>query len=56
MESLGIIPARAGSRPSVSGLWHGGEDHPRARGEQLPIDYEVWGRSGSSPRARGAAC
>ena len=55
LNSSGIIPARAGSRPSGRGgrVDHG--DHPRACGEQLMAARTVPMTAGSSPRVRGAA-
>jgi len=51
----GITPARAGSscvRPFIQrDRW----DHPRARGEQPGIKVMIVRRTGSPPRARGAA-
>ena len=47
-----ITPARAGK---TRGRGRGGAqaaDHPRACGENLPVDYRIWGRTGS-PRACG---
>ena len=51
----GIIPARAGSRPSSKSWRNLIRDHPRARGEQLALYISSCLRLGSSPRARGAA-
>ena len=51
----GIIPARAGSSARRGTRLGRVEDHPRARGEQLPyMDLGSY-LPGSSPRARGAA-
>ena len=52
---VGIIPARAGSRPKSCGDYPSLRDHPRARGEQLIILMISAPILGSSPRARGAA-
>ena len=50
----GIIPACAGSTPSI--LYRAGrrEDHPRMRGEHKRALFLVGGLKGSSPHARGA--
>ena len=53
----GIIPALAGSTPSLSGRPRILRDHPRACGEHLVSGKDVVFRWGSSPRLRGArAC
>ena len=53
---LGIIPARAGSRPQAETNLCSRRDHPRACGEQ-DLDRVVENKdSGSSPRVRGAGC
>ncbi len=50
----GIIPARAGSRPSSDWRCSSAGDHPRACGEQdMCMEYPLL-RPGSSPRVRGA--
>ena len=56
MESrpLGIIPAYAGSTrmsPTGSARWR---DHPRIRGEHVPINVAISLYWGSSPHTRGA--
>ena len=52
---IGIIPARAGSRPHTVGKCSGGWDHPRACGEQVLNRGSLYSMVGSSPRVRGAA-
>ena len=51
---LGIIPARAGSRPDILASQLSRRDHPRACGEQAYDDELMDERPGSSPRVRGA--
>ena len=51
---LGIIPAHAGSRSSVTGRTSPSRDHPRACGEQSKMLTPQAAMSGSSPRVRGA--
>ena len=53
-DGQGIIPARAGSRSSLSSMKPSSWDHPRARGEQLSTPSRESAEEGSSPRARGA--
>ena len=50
----GIIPARAGSRPSMPASRPCRRDHPRACGEQVSSARVVRLSQGSSPRVRGA--
>ena len=49
-----IIPAYAGSTPSVYSATVKLSDHPRIRGEHSPALMPIAGRSGSSPHTRGA--
>ena len=49
-----LIPACAGSTSSTWTRSCAVPAHPRMRGEHLPVDYDWFGRSGSSPHARGA--
>ena len=53
-ESLGIIPAYAGSTPQFSSQCFMNEDHPRVCGEHVDIMLTGQARQGSSPRMRGA--
>ena len=53
---VGIIPAHAGSSRWGSWSHRWAWDHPRACGEQTPIEVLVTKGEGSSPRMRGAAC
>ena len=50
----GTIPACAGSRPPARGRARTSWDHPRVRGEQIPVDGGYAINTGPSPRARGA--
>ncbi len=50
----GLIPAGAGSTPTVSSLVCGGGAHPRRRGEHRGAREAGDGVKGSSPQARGA--
>jgi len=50
----GIIPARAGSRARASRPFRVWRDHPRSRGEHVPIAFDGMSVLGSSPLARGA--
>ena len=51
---VGIIPARAGSRPSFWPAERPSRDHPRVCGEQVWSLGENLNTPGSSPRVRGA--
>ena len=53
-ETLGIIPARAGSRRKRLDRPYRRRDHPRACGEQDGLTDRKHRRPGSSPRVRGA--
>ena len=53
-ESRGIIPAYAGSTAAQRYLFGAVGDHPRIRGEHIPITDGGRGRDGSSPHTRGA--
>ena len=50
----GIIPAYAGSTRSVGRRRTGWTDHPRIRGEHVPVGVQGAGEAGSSPHTRGA--
>ena len=50
----GIIPAYAGSTQDRSDVPHLTPDHPRIRGEHVPVDVERGVSAGSSPHTRGA--
>ena len=50
----GIIPACAGSTPSLASRSARPRDHPRVRGEHTQNRPRCRGPQGSSPRARGA--
>ena len=54
LNGRGIIPARAGSRPSPCGRSGRSRDHPRACGEQQRLVFLALHVKGSSPRVRGA--
>ena len=55
-ESVGIIPADAGSTDWQAWVLDDDEDHPRGCGEHQPIpDWDAT-LGGSSPRMRGAPC
>ena len=49
-----IIPAYAGSTFDSEFLWGPGTDHPRIRGEHVPVSVTPVSRCGSSPHTRGA--
>ena len=49
-----IIPAYAGSTCRPRSARRPCRDHPRIRGEHMPVEVEVESRSGSSPHTRGA--
>ena len=53
---LGIIPAYAGSTPTISGTIPRETDHPRIRGEHERRDEGCGDEDGSSPHTRGAPC
>ncbi len=53
-NEVGIIPARAGSRPFTTSWYPACRDHPRACGEQHEHTLGHVSRMGSSPRVRGA--
>ena len=53
-ELVGIIPACAGSTPSVQRSTSAFGDHPRVRGEHSSSFASFSSGRGSSPRARGA--
>jgi len=53
-RAVGITPACAGSRASIRFALMAFPDHPRVRGEQLPIALAATFSAGSPPRARGA--
>ncbi len=50
----GITPACAGSRPARRRPARAARDHPRMRGEQVPLCDRGRGTRGSPPHARGA--
>ncbi len=52
--AAGIIPACAGSTPTVRRRCRRRWDHPRVRGEHSPTTRPAPSSPGSSPRARGA--
>ena len=54
LDSLGIIPACAGSTPTASSLSTNKWDHPRMRGEHGGLACPSRHGTGSSPHARGA--
>ena len=54
VRHLRIIPARAGSRGTVTSAARAGADHPRACGEQCTGPTSCAACGGSSPRVRGA--
>ena len=49
-----IIPAYAGSTPCQSLRRSSAADHPRIRGEHVPVGVQGAGEPGSSPHTRGA--
>ena len=49
----GITPAHAGNREQSQQIAIGSKDHPRACGEQHPIELKTVATSGSPPRMRG---
>ena len=51
----GITPACAGKRQSVNSKFRLARDHPRVRGEKVPIACTMASAPGSPPRARGKA-
>ena len=53
-QHCGITPAHAGSSILEVIFGKGGEDHPRACGEQFPVPAGVDFDGGSPPRMRGA--
>ena len=53
-SEFGIIPACAGSTGKRERRMGRGRDHPRMRGEHLPLQNKSSYSSGSSPHARGA--
>ena len=52
----GITPACAGNRLLRRTAWHGCQDHPRLRGEQITETLRDGDFVGSPPLARGTAC
>ncbi len=52
----GIIPAYAGSTPSVIAALIAARDHPRVCGEHMTPSDVMPCQTGSSPRMRGALC
>ena len=53
MQSMGIIPARAGFTPTGRTSPRSLTDHPRSRGVYVRRDSVCWAVAGSSPLARG---
>ena len=47
------IPAHAGKTKEFEEAWHGGEEHPRARGENGGEECVIFQHFGTSPRTRG---
>ena len=53
MQSMGIIPARAGFTPTGRTSPRSLTDHPRSRGVYVPLPFALISIMGSSPLARG---
>ena len=53
-RARGIIPADAGSTTSTRRISTSSRDHPRGRGEHVPLHRSGLHMRGSSPRTRGA--
>ena len=53
LDDVGIIPALAGNTPSEVDQCRGGPDHPRSRGEYMPVRSGSHPCFGSSPLSRG---
>ncbi|AEY94197.1 hypothetical protein SHJG_p1066 (plasmid) [Streptomyces hygroscopicus subsp. jinggangensis 5008] len=53
-DTLGTIPAGAGSTGDDPGTSWARRDHPRGRGEHFGLPLRQYGNLGPSPRARGA--
>ncbi len=49
----GSIPAGAGSTQRLVRCSRGPQEHPRGRGVDSDIDFDLWAHNGASPRARG---
>ena len=53
VETLRLIPARAGKTDAIQAVYSGYSAHPRACGENLDFPGFVQENGGSSPRVRG---